>query len=319
MLRHAGKGTILALGTLSPRAARVRRRAGRRTVDEPLVALAFLLPSLVLLGVFVFYPLGYVVYLSLLKWDLITPAKVVGLSNYAALTRDPYFLQALGVTLIISVVSLVVTLPVGFLCAAFLNQKLRESALYRGALLAPYIFPLVASGIAWSMMFQQQGGVVNWILRHVGGPAPNWLGSSSWSVVAVIVVGVWQYLGYYTLIFLSGLQGIPPDYYEAASVDGAGALLQARRITLPLLSPTLLFVTIILIIQTFQTFSQVYVMTQGGPDGATTTLVYYLYEVAFQYFQIGKAGAISVLLLLFLVGITLIQLVLARRWVHYEL
>jgi len=140
-----------------------------------------------------------------------------------------------------------------------------------------------------------------------------------WSVVAVIVVGVWQYLGYYTLIFLSGLQGIPPDYYEAASVDGAGALLQARRITLPLLSPTLLFVTIILIIQTFQTFSQVYVMTQGGPDGATTTLVYYLYEVAFQYFQIGKAGAISVLLLLFLVGITLIQLVLARRWVHYEL
>ena len=135
----------------------------------------------------------------------------------------------------------------------------------------------------------------------------------------MIIVGVWQYLGYYTLIFLAGLQGIPPDYYEAAAIDGAGNVVQAVRITLPLLSPTLLFATIILIIQSFQTFSQVYVMTQGSPAGATTTLVYYLYEVAFQFFQIGKAGAISVLLLLFLVGITLVQLILARRWVHYDL
>ncbi len=295
--------------------ARVRRPLWE---GEPLVALAFLLPSLILLGIFIFYPLVYVVYLSLLKWDLITPATAIGLKNYAALLHDPYFLQALQVTVIISLASIVITLPCGFLCAAFLNLKLRESPLYRGVLLAPYIFPLVASGIAWSMIFQQDG-VLNWALHHFGGLSPNWLGSSTWSVVAIVVVGVWQYLGYYTLIFLSGLQGIPPEYYEAAAVDGAGALVQARRITLPLLSPTILFATVILVIQSFQTFSQVYVMTQGGPAGATTTLVYYLYEVAFQYFQVGKAGAISVLLLLFLVGITLLQLLLARRWVHYEL
>jgi len=276
--------------------ARVRRSLWE---GEPLVALAFLLPSVVLLGIFVFYPLVYVVYLSLLKWDLITPATAIGLKNYAALLHDPYFLQALQVTVIISLASIVITLPCG-------------------VLLAPYIFPLVASGIAWSMIFQQDG-VLNWALHHFGGLSPNWLGSSTWSVVAIVVVGVWQYLGYYTLIFLSGLQGIPPEYYEAAAVDGAGALVQARRITLPLLSPTILFATVILVIQSFQTFSQVYVMTQGGPAGATTTLVYYLYEVAFQYFQVGKAGAISVLLLLFLVGITLLQLLLARRWVHYEL
>ena len=219
----------------------------------------------------------------------------------------------------ISAASVAITLPLGFLCAVFLNLKLRESALYRGILLAPYIFPLVASGIAWSMMFQQDGGILNWLIRHLGGSGLNWLGSSTWAVVAVIIVGGWQYLGYYTLIFLAGLQGIPPDYYEAAAIDGAGNVVQAVRITLPLLSPTLLFATIILIIQSFQTFSQVYVMTQGGPAGATTTLVYYLYEVAFQYFQIGKAGAISVLLLLFLVGITLVQLILSRRWVHYEI
>jgi multiple sugar transport system permease protein/sn-glycerol 3-phosphate transport system permease protein len=309
----------MALGdrALSTWRSRSRRWAWPRR--EALVGLAFLLPSLILLGIFVFYPLGYVVYLSLLKWDLITPASVVGLSNYAALFKDSYFLQAVQVTVAVSAASVGITLPLGFLCAVFLNLKLRESAFYRGILLAPYIFPLVASGIAWSMMFQQDGGILNWLIRHLGGSGLNWLGSSTWAVVAVIIVGVWQYLGYYTLIFLAGLQGIPPDYYEAAAIDGAGNVVQAVRITLPLLSPTLLFATIILIIQSFQTFSQVYVMTQGGPAGATTTLVYYLYEVAFQFFQIGKAGAISVLLLLFLVGITLIQLILARRWVHYEL
>ena len=309
----------MALGDTALSALRLRSRRWAWPRRESLVGLAFLLPSLILLGIFVFYPLGYVVYLSLLKWDLITPASVVGLNNYAALFKDSYFLQAVQVTVAISAASVAITLPLGFLCAVFLNLKLRESALYRGILLAPYIFPLVASGIAWSMMFQQDGGILNWLIRHLGGSGLNWLGSSTWAVIAVIIVGVWQYLGYYTLIFLAGLQGIPPDYYEAAAIDGAGNLVQAVRITLPLLSPTLLFATIILIIQSFQTFSQVYVMTQGGPAGATTTLVYYLYEVAFQFFQIGKAGAISVLLLLFLVGITLLQLMLARRWVHYEL
>jgi sn-glycerol 3-phosphate transport system permease protein len=309
----------MALGDRALSTLRLRSRHWAWPRRESLVGLAFLLPSLILLGIFVFYPLGYVVYLSLLKWDLITPASVVGLHNYAALFKDSYFLQAVQVTVAISAASVAMTLPLGFLCAVFLNLKLRESALYRGILLAPYIFPLVASGIAWSMMFQQDGGILNWLIRHLGGSGLNWLGSSTWAVVAVIIVGVWQYLGYYTLIFLAGLQGIPPDYYEAAAIDGAGNVVQAVRITLPLLSPTLLFATIILIIQSFQTFSQVYVMTQGGPAGATTTLVYYLYEVAFQFFQIGKAGAISVLLLLFLVGITLVQLILARRWVHYEL
>jgi len=220
---------------------------------------------------------------------------------------------------VITLVSIAITLPLGFSCAAFLNLKLRESALYRGILLAPYIFPLVASGIAWSMIFQQQGGILNWVLERLGLSGPNWLGDARWAVISVIIVGVWQYLGYYTLIFLAGLQGIPPDYYEAASMDSAGWFAQAVHITLPLLSPTLLFATIILVIQSFQTFAQVYVMTQGGPAGSTTTIVYYLYEVAFQYFQIGRAGAISVLLLLFLVGITLVQLLLARRWVHYDL
>lgn len=298
-------------------AARVRPR--RRPRRDALTGWAFVLPSVVLLGIFVFFPLAYVVYLSLIKWDMITPATGAGLSNYVGLFKDPYFLQAVETTAVISAASVLITLPLGFLCAVFLNFKLSESALYRGILLAPYIFPLVASGIAWSMIFQTDGGVLDWALRGIGASGPNWLGDSGWAVVAVIVVGVWQYLGYYTLIFLAGLQGIPPDYYEAAAVDGAGSLVQALRITLPLLSPTLLFATIILIIQSFQTFSQVYVMTQGGPAGATTTLVYYLYEVAFQFFQIGKAGAISVLLLLFLVAITLAQLLLARRWVQYEL
>lgn len=309
----------MALGDTALSTARPRSRRWAWWRGESLVGLAFLLPSLILLGIFVFYPLVYVVYLSLLKWDLITPATAVGLNNYAALFKDTYFLQAVQVTVAISLASVIITLPLGFLCAMFLNLKMRESSLYRGILLAPYIFPLVASGIAWSMMFQQDGGVLNWLIRQLGGTGINWLGDSTWAVVAVIIVGVWQYLGYYTLIFLAGLQGIPPDYYEAAAVDGAGSLVQAVRITLPLLSPTLLFATIILIIQSFQTFSQVYVMTQGGPAGATTTLVYYLYEVAFQYFQIGKAGAISVLLLLFLVGITLAQLAFARKWVQYEL
>jgi sn-glycerol 3-phosphate transport system permease protein len=279
----------------------------------------YLAPAGALLLAFVFFPLAYVFYISLLRWNLISTPHWVGLGNYTALLGSPYFWQAVLNTLLLTLGTLVVTLPVAFLTALFLHGELskRLAGFYQAAVLAPYVFPLVASGVAWNL-FLQKDGIVNWALSLIHLHGPNWLASGIWPLISVILVTSWQFFGYYTLIFLAGLQGVPAELYEAAEVEGASGLQKIWRITLPLISPTLLFVIIILFLQGFQTFTQVYVMTQGGPNGATTTLVYYLYQEAFQFFNIGRAGAVSVMLLLVLLLATGIQLWASRRWVNYD-
>lgn len=301
-----------------PYALRLTRWARAARTREALTGMAFLTPSFVFLTAFVYFPLIYLIYVSQLRWNLISHPTYVGLQNYFRLFQDPMFLTSVRNTVVFTVGVMVLTLPAAFVTALLLNLRLPERGLYRSAFLAPYVFPLVASGIVWTLMLQPQGGVVNWFLHVFGLPPLPWLNSGTWAMVAVILVTTWEYFGFYTLIFLAGLQSVPRDVLEAADIDGASHLKRLLSVTLPLTSPSILFALVISVIQSFQAFTQVYVMTDGGPDGATTTIVFYLYQEAFQFFQMGTAASVGVLLLLSLVVLTLLQLLASQRWVHYE-
>lgn len=276
----------------------------------------FLSPGLIALTLFVLIPAGYVIFLSLLHWNLLDPqAQFVGLKNYIGLLSAPDFQQALLNTLYLGVGLLLTLLPLGLLLAVLLDMKLRATKVYRTILFAPYALPLVASGLAWAWLYSPNYGLINQILAafHIAGP--NWLGSSTWSLPAILFVTVWQYTGYYTIIFLSGLQSVSSALKEAASVDGANPWQTFWHVTLPSLSPTMFFAFVVCTIQAVQTFDQVYVMTDGGPQGGTTTLVYFIYNQGFQMYNIGAAAAASIYMLLFLALLTWLQIRLSRRWV----
>jgi ABC-type sugar transport system permease subunit len=190
---------------------------------------------------------------------------------------------------------------------------------YRTILFAPYVIPLVASSIAWIWMLSSNGFVneVLGLVLPVRGVA--WLDSSAWALPGIMLVTVWQFTGYYTVLVLSGLQGIPQEIEEAARIDGAGELRLAWSVTLPLLSPTLLFCLVVSVIASFRVFDQIYIMTGGGPGTATMTLVFYLYQQGFGFLNAGAGASVSVILLVGLMGVTWLQLRMARQWVTYQL
>lgn len=296
------------------------KRRRKAFLSRPtIVALTMLAPALTVLGMFVFFPVVYVVFLSFMEWDLISPDKqFVGMENYLNLARSGEFRAVLLRTVIYSGATALLTLPLALLLAVFLNQKFRGRNVYRTVLSSPFVVPLVGSGVIWLWLYDPSYGLINYLLSLVGIQGPTWLESSSTALLSVILVSVWHYAGYYALLFLVGLQDIPAELYEAARMDGASRWREFWNITLPLLSPTILFASTVSVIQSFQVFDQVYVLTGGGPADSTTTLIFYLYEQGFQFFHIGTAAAVSVFLLLSLITFTILHLHLSRRWVHYE-
>ena len=269
--------------------------------------------------VFIFVPTIYVIYLSLLNWNLLdSQPRFVGLSNYLYLFQDSNFQTALVNSLLVSAAMILVALPIGLGLAVLTDLGLRGSKVYRTILFAPYVIPLVASGLIWSLLFNGTGGLVNQLLGVFRISGIDWLGSEPFAMIAVIVVTIWQFTGYYMLIFLGGLQGVPLALKEAARVDGASAWRVFRYVTIPSLTPSIFFAVIVSIIQSLQTFDQVYVMTSGGPAGSSTTLVYYIFEQGFGMFNIGPATAASVVLLLILAILTFVQLRISHRWVVEE-
>jgi multiple sugar transport system permease protein len=286
---------------------------------ESLLGWALIAPSLVLLGTFVVLPVLLDVPLSLMQYDMIAATgRWVGLGNYAALAADPVFWQALGHTLELALGTTVPMLLLAVLFGLVLNRRLRGRAVYRTILFAPYVIPLVASSIAWIWMLSSNGVVdqLLGVVLPVRGVA--WLESSTLALPGVMLVTVWQFVGYYTVLVVSGLSGIPPEIEEAARIDGAGELRLAWSVTLPLLSPTLLFCGVVSVIASFRVFDQIYVMTGGGPGTATMTLVFYLYQQGFSFLNAGAGASISVLLFVGLMGVTWLQLRLARQWVTYQ-
>ncbi|WP_233096015.1 carbohydrate ABC transporter permease [Alicyclobacillus sp. SO9] len=277
---------------------------------------AFLGPAMFFITVFIFVPAIYVIYLSLLHWNLLSShPKFVGLANYKYLFHDSDFRTALSNSGIVSASMVLIALPLGLGLAMLADLGLRGTKLYRTILFGPYVIPLVASGLIWSLLFNGRHGLVDQVLSIFGIQGPNWLGSQPYALIAVIVVTIWQFTGYYMLIFLGGLQGVPVGLKEAAKVDGAGGWRVFTSVTLPSLSPSIFFAVVVCIIQSLQTFDQVYIMTNGGPDGSTTTLVYYIFRQGFGMYNIGPATAASVILLVILAVLTFIQLRVSQRWV----
>jgi multiple sugar transport system permease protein len=279
----------------------------------------FLLPNII--GFLIFTALAVVIAfgLALTEWDLLTPPRFIGLANYQKLlTNDPVFRQVMANTLyfVAGVVPLDVIAALSL--ALLLNRPIRGMALYRAVYFVPVVTSLIAVAIVWQWLYHTEVGLVNYVLTSVGLPRVNWLGSTEWAMPAVIFMSVWKAMGYYAVIFLAGLQGIPTHLYEAASIDGASSWQRFWKITLPLLSPTLFFVLVISIIQAFQVFGQIFIMTRGGPGGATNTIVYFIYNNGFVWFRMGYAAAASWILFAVIFAITALQALWQRRWVHYS-
>jgi len=287
---------------------------------EALLGWALMAPSLVLLGTFVVLPVLLDVPLSLMQYDMIAASgRWVGLQNYAALAADPIFWQAVGHTLELALGTTVPLLVLAIVFGLVLNRRVRGGAVYRTILFVPYVIPLVASSIAWIWMLSSNGFVNEVLGLVLPVRGVTWLDSSTWALPGIMLVTVWQFVGYYTVLVLSGLQGIPREIEEAARIDGAGEIRLAWSVTLPLLSPTLLFCIVVSVIASFRVFDQIYVMTGGGPGTATMTLVFYLYQQGFGFLNTGAGASVSVVLLVGLMGVTWLQLRMARQWVTYQL
>ena len=281
-------------------------------------AILFTLPALVPLLVFWLGPLGYIVYLSFTDWDFMSPDKLfVGLENYSYLLTNSEFYQSLKVTLLFGLGSVIPTIVGGLALAMLMNSRIKSSGLFRTLLFSPWVTPTVAVSIAWSWIFEPEVGLANLMLGWVGVSPIGWLRDADWALVAVLIVTLWKSIGWSMVFYLVALRNLPSDLLEAASIDGAGSWDKFRSITLPLISPTTFFLSIILTIQSLQAYDQINVMTQGGPAGSTRTLLYMYYQSAFESFNVGEASAIAVVIILICVLLSGVSFLLSRRLVHY--
>lgn len=295
------------------------RRLLRPEAKFALQAYAFLLPSFVGLLIFLILPIIAVAVLSFFNWGLIAQPTFIGLGNYSKLFGSSSFWHSLLVTFYYILLNIPMQTVFALLLALLLNQKLPGRGIFRTLFVVPWMATAVAMGIVWQWIFDPQYGSLNSFLSlfHITGPA--WLSSPAWALPAIAAVNIWQYTGYNMLFFLAGLQGIPPDFYEASSLDGAGPVRKFFTITLPLLTPTLFFVLVTDIIGSAQVFDTVYVMTQGGPGNATSVLNFTIFQQAFVFFHAGYASALSMVLFAILLIITLLQVLFFRNRTIYDL
>ena len=294
------------------------RQGSRLARREALAFYAFISPWLIGFVALTGGPVIASFLLSFTSWDMASPPVYVGLGNYIALfTTDKLLGKSLAVTAIWVIVGLPLRLVVAYLAALVLNRQLPAIGFFRTVLYLPSVVSGVAIALLWVWILQPQYGLLNSFLRLFGIQGPPWLGSEEWALPGFIVMSLWS-TGAAMIIFLAGLQSVPTELYEAAEIDGAGPLAKLTRVTLPMTTPVILFNLIIGIIQSFQVFTQAYVMTNGGPNNATLFYVLYLYRAAFQYNQMGYASAMAWLLFLVVLACTLLVFRSSARWVYYE-
>ena len=314
-----GGRTAALEGPRPMRQAAAPRRGSRRFwQQEWFLFLLFVGPNLLLFGVFSYWPMIYNAYLSLVRWNMIAPTKTwVGIGNYAYLFGDRTFRLVLQNSLVFTVGAVGGSLLLGLATALLLNQRLRGRDAARAVLFAPTLLSGAAIGIVWVYVFDPRFGLLAQFLGFLNLASPNWLGDPFWALPAVIIVYVWKNVGFATVIYLAGLQAIPRDLYEAARVDGAGVWWRFRSVTLPMLSPITFFLVVTALLNSFQAFDIIRVMTEGGPVNATNTLIYYVYEQGFIAFNAGRAAAAAMVLFVVMLAITLFQLRVGEERVHY--
>ena len=282
-------------------------------------AWGFVAPALIAIAIFFAVPVIAALLLSLTDFDIYALAdlknlRFVGLQNYERLLTNPLFWGAMKNTLWFSVLGVPLAIAASLFAAVILNARtVRWRPVWRVVFFAPYVTTLVATAVLWNYMLHTKYGVINWILTSVGLPAVDWLGSPATSVPAILMFVVWKIFGYNMLIFLAVLQTVPDDLYEAARIDGASAWKQFRHVTLPAIAPTLLLVSIISVAGFFQLFAEPYVMTQGGPAQSTVTVLYFMYEEGFKWWNLGSASAVAFILFLCIFAVTMVQLWASRK------
>ena len=295
-----------------------RKTINKRKIKNLMRVLMFILPALIPLGVFWLFPMGQAIFMSFTDWDYMSSAyNIVGFENYRNIFSDSMFYDALKNTLLFTLGTLVPTIALGLLAAVILRKKITGSAIYKAIIFSPWVTPTVVISIVWSWIFEPQYGLANYILQLLNMPKSQWLQSSDTAMTAVILVTVWKGFGWAMIFYLTALEKVPKELYEAAAVDGAGSWQKFKKITLPLISPTTFFLTIITTINSIQAYDQIQVLTQGGPSGSTRTILYLYYQTAFENFNIGEATSIAVIILLIIGALAGIQFIASKKWVHY--
>jgi len=296
-----------------------RARPRSPLAGEARWAWLFLAPTLVGLAVLSAGPIVAALGISLAKWDLLTPPQFVGLDNFVTLLNDHRFQIGLRNTVYYTATSVPLGLVLGLALALALNQRLRGISWIRTAYFLPVVTSTVAISLVWSWIYSPDHGPLNGVLGFFGLPPQRWISDPLWAMPAIVVMSVWQGLGTTVIIFLAGLQAIPEEYYDAASVDGAGRWARFRNVTLPLLTPSIFFTGVLALIDSFLVFDQVYVLAQPGkPFEPTITLVYLIYENGFRNFKMGYAAAEAWVLFIIVAVLAAVYFRLQNRWVHYQ-
>lgn len=280
--------------------------------------LVLIVPTCVILALINLYPFFYALYLSFHKYNLARVAKgarFIWFGNYAAAFSDPRFINSMARTLTIVSMAVIIEFALGFMMAFVLNSKLRGMETIRKLSIAPVTVMPVVSALIWFYMFNQRYGIINWAIGLVGIPAQPWLTDPTLATISIVIADVWQWTPFIMLVMLAGLNALPEYVYEAAQIDGLSDWQQFRWVTLPLLMPVILIVILLRLMEAFKLFDLPYVMTQGGPAGATETLSYYIYIQAFQFFEIGRAAAFAILMLILII---IISQIFVRRMYREE-
>lgn len=288
-------------------------------------AAPFMLPSIVGMIVFSLLPIVISIVVSLTDWNGLDKLnaqtlgeRLCGLENYGAILRSVEFWNVLGHTVYYIVLYIPLVLVMSLFIASILNRNMRGIGVFRVLYYIPVLTSWVAASLIWKWVLSPQYGMINQLLGYLGVRGPEWLTDKFWAMPAIVLASVWKDMGFYGLFLLSGLKAIDTGYYEAAQMDGAGKVRQFFSITLPLLTPSMFFCVIMALINAFQLFPQVQIMTEGGPNGATQVMVERIYTYGFKYFRMGYAAAYSWLLFVIIFVLTLVQMKLQKRWVYYE-
>lgn len=284
---------------------------------EAIMGYVFISPWIIGFLIFLVGPMLASIYLSFTQYKIIAPPVFIGLDNYARMFSDRFVWSSLGVTARYTFFAVPLGLILAMAVAVLLNQRIFASGVFRTIFYLPSVISGVAVALVFAWIFNYRFGILNYFLSLVGINGPNWLGDPAYALWAFILMSLWG-IGGNVVIYLAGLQGVPVQLLEAAKIDGAGAWTRFTRITLPLMTPVILFTLIMSVIATFQTFTQAYIMTGGGPANSTLFYLLYLYRNAFNWFEMGYASALAWLLFIIILVLTIILWTTSARWVYYE-
>ncbi|MBO0701574.1 MAG: sugar ABC transporter permease [Candidatus Dormibacteraeota bacterium] len=293
-----------------------RGAAFRRALRKYGPSYLFILPNYLGVLVFLVFPVLFAFYLSFQSWNGLTRPVFVGLQNFADLLRDGVFWVTLRNTAVYTLLTVPTGVVISLGVAALLNQRVRGLTVFRTAMFIPVVTSALAVAVIWKWIFDYQNGLVNDVLSLLHGPQIPWLSDPFWAMVGIAIIGVWQNFGLTSIILLAALQQVPPELLEAASIDGAGAWRRFQAITVPLIMPAIVFVSITSFIASFQVFAQVYYMTNGGPNYGTTVMTLLIFQRAFQQNRFGEASALAYILFAIIFLVTMAQLRLSRGAVN---